>query len=279
MISLKFYGVRGSYPVVGDQFLRFGGETSCCVIREAHGDQLGPPIVFDLGSGAIALGRDLVAEGVQTVTAFLTHLHWDHIQGLPFFAPLDAAGAHVEVVVPAEYGDVEEVVIKSLSPPLFPVSPNQRPGQLTISPSRAIRHFEDPFCSVTALSIPHTNPTVGLRLDTERSSIAFVTDHQIPKDGRSIHENVAQLCDGVDLLIHDAQFVASDLVAKGSWGHATAEYALHVAASTGAKRLALYHHDPSRTDRELDVMMENLARLCPSVGLMAARAGMEILLP
>jgi ribonuclease BN (tRNA processing enzyme) len=249
------------------------------VIREVHGEDLGSPIIFDLGSGAVALGRELVAEGVDRVTAFLTHLHWDHLQGLPFFAPLDHEGTEVEVVVPSEYGDVREVLVKALSPPLFPVAPDLRPGRLTVSPSQTVHHFDDPRCSVTALSIPHTNPTVGLRLDTERSSIAFVTDHQIPEDRRSIDDNVAQLCQGVDLLIHDAQFIDADLVEKGSWGHATAEYALHVATTTGARRLALYHHDPGRTDLEVDAILSDLAQSESPVGLMAARVGMEILLP
>jgi len=213
-------------------------------------------------------------------TALVSHLHWDHVQGLPFFTPVDRPGARLEVYAPAQHeGSLAEVFDAFMRPPYFPVRARDLRGEI-----RFHEVAEDELAIGTAKvrvrPVPHNGPTVGYRVEWGGVAVAYVSDHQQPLDGSMrVDERVLELCDGVDLLIHDAQFTPADFAEKPHWGHCTVDYALHVAREAGARTLVLFHHDPSRTDAEVDRLLAEARERGSAVGLddvVAAAEGLTI---
>jgi phosphoribosyl 1,2-cyclic phosphodiesterase len=244
--------VRGSCPCSGADYVRYGGNTSCVSITVGNE----PPIVLDLGTGLRPLGRELEKRnGTDTpieMTALLTHLHWDHIIGLPFCTPLLKAGTTMDVYGPPQVGGtLHDVIDRVVVPPFFPVQVKELHGSIDFHEVE-----EDVFAigsaKICVRRVPHVGTTLGFRIEADGASVAYVSDHQTPTDRRAVAASVLELCDGADLLIHDAQYTDDEFATKATWGHSTVGYAVHVAAEAGAHRLALYHHDPDHTDDILD---------------------------
>ncbi|MHB8681647.1 MAG: MBL fold metallo-hydrolase [Acidimicrobiales bacterium] len=255
-MRVTFHGVRGSCPCSGPQYVRYGGNTSCVALEV--GDE--PPIVFDLGTGLRPLGHELEGrfglDSSISLTAFLTHLHWDHIIGLPFCRPILRFGGHMEVFGPVQREhQLGEVIDQVVVPPFFPVQVKELHGSIEF------REIGDDSVAVgsakvTCRRVPHVGATLGFRVEAEGLSVAFVSDHQQPDDRSKIAEAVLELCDGADLVIHDAQYTEEEFAAKATWGHSTVSYAVHVAAEAGAKELVLFHHDPVHTDDDMDHILD-----------------------
>ncbi len=261
-----FYGVRGSCPCSSDLYRRYGGNTSCVLVTVE--DE--PPLLLDLGTGVrelgTVLGRTLRATGVPLeANALLTHLHYDHILGLPFFSPLQDPGSRLDVYGPSqESGGLYDVLAAAVQPPFFPIQMGEFRGDLRFHELDAFteaQHFELGSIAVQARTVPHRGHTLGFRVEADGRSLVYLPDHQAPVDRRSIDEAVLELCEGADLLIHDAQFTDDEFVAMPDWGHSTVAYALHVAGTAGVRRLALFHHDPAHTDRQVDRMAARARRL------------------
>jgi phosphoribosyl 1,2-cyclic phosphodiesterase len=291
-VRVLFNGVRGSTPCAGDAYARYGGHSSC-VALETDG---AAPIVFDLGTGLrpygtrwSANGKDPEAGPAEHVdesfrgAVLLTHLHWDHVQGLPFFTPLHREGATVDIYGPRQAeGPLGEVFAEMMRPPFFPILPTQLAADVRFHDTG-----EDDFpvgvAKVRSRWVRHVGPTLGFRVDWHGVSVAYIPDHGpgcCPDDPDDYVPNeILELCDGVDLLIHDAQFTPVEYEPKRHWGHCTIDYAVHVARESGARRLALFHHDPGHGDDELDflarVAQDHAAHVnAPEV--IAAHEGMEL---
>lgn len=271
-VDVSFHGVRGSTPCSCPTVQRYGGNTSCVSV-EAEGHD---PIVFDLGTGLRPWGCSMAPADPVTVHALVTHMHWDHVQGLPFFTPLQSPETVLNVFGPGD-GDLSmaETFGRFMCPPFFPIRSVDLPAAVRFHDTHH-ETFELDGTEVMVRPVPHTGRTNGYRVTRNGVSVAYVPDHQEPI-GRPDHvdDAVLELCDGVDLLIHDAQLWQDELHAKATWGHCTPEYALEVAAQSGVRSLALFHHDPGHTDEDLDEMTERIGELGVSRGLESVICGTE----
>jgi len=253
VIRVSFHGVRGSTPCQSDDIRRYGGNTSCVSVDAADED----PLLLDMGTGLRYYGKQVPTDQLFRGSCLLTHLHWDHVQGLPFFTPLLREGSRLDVYGPAQDDgrSLDEVVSTTIRPPLFPVSVDELPGTVSFHDT-ADTDFSIGGYSVKARLIPHLGPTLGFRVEHNGHSVAYLSDHQQPFDGSySASPGALELVEGVDLLIHDAQYTQNEFKAKATWGHCTMDYAVWLASQAGVKKLALFHHDPSRRDDDLDVLL------------------------
>lgn len=254
--------MRGSTPCPCEANSRYGGNTACVALEVAGED----PIILDLGTGLRLFGETQPKDGSFRGTAFVTHIHWDHVQGLPFFVPALKAGAQLDIYGPHQEDELSlaDAFDEFMRPPFFPVRTSDLPGDIrfhdTTDAQLAIGNAK-----VTVRTVPHVGITNGYRIDWDGASVAYISDHQSPTfgedEGVSIADSVLELCEGVDVLIHDAQYWPGEWRNKSTWGHCTVDYAVHVARVAGARRLALFHHDPAHDDAEVDKVLAH-ARLC-----------------
>ena len=259
-------GVRGSTPAVGPEFVRVGGHTSCVAI--AHDDAEAPTLVLDGGTGLRRLSELLGGEPFRGTILF-GHLHWDHTQGLPFFAAGDRPDAEVQLLVPDQAGGpLEPLGLLStwMGPPFFPITPAELRGTWTFATITEGRHQVEGF-DVLAREIPHPGGrSFGYRVSDGHSSLAYLSDHGPlalgpgPDGWGPYHEAAMALVTGADLLLHDSQYTAAELPSRAGYGHSAAEYAVALAERGGVARLALYHHDPLRSDDEVDALVRRLSR-------------------
>jgi phosphoribosyl 1,2-cyclic phosphodiesterase len=265
-LRVTFHGVRGSTPCHGDTTARYGGNTSCTSVQVPGHD----PILFDLGTGLRYFGLEC-PDGPFRGTCLLSHLHWDHIQGLPFFTPLLRPGSVLDVYGPTqdEGRSVAGVMTDTIRPPLFPVGIEELPGEVRFH-DVGDADFELGEIAVRSRLIPHVGPTAGYRIEWQGSSVAYLSDHQQPSDGSfAVTDGAMALCDGADVLIHDAQYTPSEFARKRDWGHCMIEYAVWLAAEARVRTLVLYHHDPAHDDDLLDVLVAQ-------AGTCARRRGVEV---
>lgn len=270
-MRVHFCGVRGSTPATGAAFARYGGDTSCVALARDGAD---PALLLDAGTGLAGVTALLGGRPFRG-TVLLGHLHWDHTHGLPFFSAGDRDDAAVRVLLPASRDrTAEQTLAGALSPPHFPITPAQLRGRWTFADLREGHHEVEGF-AVEARQIPHKGGrTLGFRVDDGAHTVAYLSDHGPvalgggPDGLGPYHEAALALARDADLLIHDAQYTAAEFAPRRTFGHSAIDYALGLADTAGAARVALFHHDPSRTDTELDAIA---AALPP--GAVVARQG------
>lgn len=262
-MKVHVLGVRGSTPAPGRAFARYGGNTSCVAVSSDDGL---PTLVLDAGTGLRHLGT-LLGEAPFRGALLLGHLHWDHTHGLPFSRAVDHDGASVRLCLP-DQGDgsaAADVLRRAMSPPHFPIGPEGLRGSWTFEGLAPGTHHLGGF-DVLALDIPHKGGrTFGYRVSDGSSSVAYLSDHGPaalgpgPDGWGPYHETAMALAADVDLLVHDAQHTSSELPSRVSFGHSAADYPVHLADRAGAKAVLLFHHDPNRTDDEVDSIVVSFA--------------------
>ena len=274
-MRVLFCGVRGSTPAPGASYVRHGGHTSCVALSH---DEEPPSLVLDAGTGLQNLSRHLAGRPFRG-TILLGHLHWDHTHGLPFFAAGDRPDSEVTVAMPAQ-GDPEQVLERAISPPHFPITPGQLRGRWRFVALEAGAHRFEGF-DVVAADIPHKGGrTFGFRVSDGRATVAYLSDHSPVTAGEGgdglgeFHQAAMELARDVDLLVHDAQHTAAEFPARRHFGHSAAEYALGLAQRSRARTLVLFHHDPARTDDEIDALVA--AHAGGEVEVVAAAEGLVI---
>jgi phosphoribosyl 1,2-cyclic phosphodiesterase len=270
-MRIKFWGVRGSTPAPQPENMRYGGNTSCVEVRV--GDNL---YIFDCGTGFRILGRSLHREfsgRPLSAHVFVSHFHWDHIQGLPFFEPLyDNHENHFQFHCSSRTRSLKQVFEEQMAAPYFPVGLNEM---------RARQHFYE--LSATGLDLGdvrlqtmwlnHPQGCMGFRLETGDGVMVYATDNE-PGD-TTFDKNVRELATGADVLIYDAQYLPEEYESRRrGWGHSHWREAVNVAMESGAKELVLFHHDPDHDDSCIDKIVNEARNYYPRVR--AAAEGMEI---
>jgi len=262
-VKLAFWGTRGSLAKPGPSTLRYGGNTSCVEVVTARGTQL----VLDCGTGAHGLGQEMMRAGrAERGHLLISHTHWDHIQGLPFFVPLFVPGHRWDVYGPRGLGgSLEAALAGQMEYTYFPV---------TLGALRAdVRYhdlvegtFEIEDVRVQTRYLNHPALALGFRIEVDGATAVYVCDHEphvrdlAVRPGELMGEDLAhaEFLRGADLVIHDAQYTAGEYPAKAGWGHSTAEYAVRICRAVGVRQLALTHHDPLHDDDTLDRMVAEL---------------------
>jgi phosphoribosyl 1,2-cyclic phosphodiesterase len=277
-VRVHLCGVRGSTPAPGPAFTRVGGHTSCVAI--AHDADAAPSLLLDAGTG-IRRVTELTGGAPFTGSLLLGHLHWDHTQGLPFFRAGDHPDARVDVHLPAVPGeDAVTTLARVLSPPQFPITPHDLRGRWSFR-DLTEGELEVEGFEVLVRRIPHKGGrTFGFRVQDQHNSLAYLSDHHPfslgpgPDGYGPYHEAALELADGVDLLVHDAQYTADEFVDRHDYGHSSADYAVGLGVAAGARQVALFHHDPARTDDEVDRLVADL--VAAPVAVLAACEGAVI---
>lgn len=246
------------------------------------------PILFDMGTGMRYFGAMQPKDGSFRGHVLLSHLHWDHTQGLPFFAPILCPGSNLSIHGPAQEDGrtVGEVLFDTIKPPLFPIRLTEFPGKLTFhdvsdTDFTLMDGDEDGVGEVQVMArlIPHVGPTCGYRVTWQGRSVTYMSDHQMPYDGSmNASEAAFELAAGTDLLIHDSQYTNTEFADKSTWGHCTVDYAVWLAAEAGVKTLALFHHDPNRSDDAVDALFAKARDVGERKGLevIAAAEGVTV---
>lgn len=257
-MRVTFLGVRGSTPAPGEKFVRYGGHTSCVAI--AH-DGEAPSLLLDAGTGIRRTSSLMNGEPFRG-SILLTHLHWDHVHGLPFCDASDRTDSRVTLFVPDQLdGSVPlEVLSRGMSPPHFPVRADELRGDWSFESLTASTLEVEGF-RVLVEEIPHKGGlTYGFRVSDATGTVVYMPDHcptafsDGPDGLGEYHESAMSLCQDAEVLIHDAQLRREELAAEAHFGHAAVEYAVELARRANVKRVVPFHHKQSRTDDELDAM-------------------------
>lgn len=244
-MTIRFWGVRGSIAAPGEDTVKVGGNTSC-VELVAGGSRL----ILDAGTGLRRLGNELMKQGTVDVTLLLSHVHWDHIQGLPFFTPLYVPGTRLHVVSGSNGTPTRDILRRQMSAPTFPVDFNEVPASLSYLEVRERQRFVAGDTEVTVAKANHPDAVYAYRVEHRGRSVVYATDTE---HYSCVDPRLAALARNADVLIYDAQYLPTEYIGEAGmsrvgWGHSTWEAAVALARAANVGQLVLFHHDPTRSD-------------------------------
>lgn len=282
--EVTFWGTRGSIPTPGPETARYGGNTACISLRRSDGRL----VILDAGSGLRPLGHELMKQrsGVLVADILLSHTHWDHIQGLPFFKPLSSRETSVCIYGAEQEGvPLKEILGRQMDPMVFPVPLNALAASLTVVEIEEGEFEIDEF-KVCAFRLRHPGTTLGYRLAPSSGGreIAYVTDNELGPGGSyevtsDWRARIVEFVAGADTLIHDAMYLDQIIQARAGWGHSTPRQAVDLAREGRCRRLILFHHEPEHDDAALDRLVSETkdyaARVAPGLEVEAAAEGMR----
>jgi phosphoribosyl 1,2-cyclic phosphodiesterase len=281
--SVRFWGTRGSIPSPGPHTVRYGGNTPCVEVRTPDGHL----IVLDAGTGIRDLGRSLLSRSNGTPLVgdvFISHPHWDHVQGLPFFSPAFRVGHRFTIWVPGEpLTDVERVIRDQMSPAVFPISFEE------LSATIEFRRLDNGGqrggdYDVQTIPVSHPGGALGYRFASRGAAtpaLVYISDNELGaldggEDGHAYRELTA-FARGARILVHDATYTEAEYASHRGWGHSTDSEAVQFALAAGVETLVLFHHAPARTDEEIDRMVERCVRLAGDrLRVIAAAEALEL---
>ncbi len=256
---IKSWGSRGSIPVSGPEYTKYGGDTTCLEIRTKSGHV----VIVDAGTGIRRLGNKLVEKERFTYHFIFTHAHWDHIMGFPHFKPIHYPEAELRMHIPPHHCDlVEDMLARVMGPPNFPIRYSEIEAGIHYQKNKP-EPFEIGSLVITPIPLSHPNGGSGYKFVEDGKAFVFLTDNElghIHEGGRSSEEYQA-FCTGADLLFHDAEYTLKEYKRYIKWGHSAFAHVIKLAAGAGVARLGLFHHNEERTDQELDAIVADCNRL------------------
>ncbi|MDR0501987.1 MAG: MBL fold metallo-hydrolase [Treponema sp.] len=289
MLSVRFWGVRGSIPCPGPDTVYYGGNTSCLEIRAD--DRL---FIIDLGTGVRALGEwllknDRKKHGKIDADIFLTHTHWDHLMGFPMFPPVYVDGTVLRITGPVieENNNLKKIFENQLSFCYWPVSLDGLSAKIKFKQINETTLDLGGGLTVASKYLNHPIPCLGYRFNYQGKSIATIYDHEPYRDpenkklkkgelsAEEKNEKITQFVKDADIIVHDAQYSAAEYMSRLGWGHTSYEHAIDIAVKANVKKLVFFHHDPEHSDKQLDQLEKQYAGKTP-VKLAIAREGLKL---
>lgn len=257
-MKIKFWGARGSIPVSGKQYLKYGGSTACVEVRSQN-DEL---IIIDAGSGIRPLGKELLKKSHHAFNMLFTHSHWDHVLGFPFFAPIYNKNTRIKIMGCSFSSDsVREIIAKTMQPPGFPVKFEEISARFEFD-SMCSAGGEIAGMKVLPIELSHPNNGLGYKFTEAGKTFVFLTDNELGfvHPGGQTPEVYAAFSRGADLLVHDADYTPEEYPRRKTWGHSTWEQALDLALKSGVRALGLFHHNQDRADSQVDAIVAQCSR-------------------
>lgn len=265
LLSVKFWGVRGSLAAPGPYACRYGGNTSCVEVRLPGGELL----IFDAGSGIRELGQCLLARGEKVKAhIFVTHYHWDHIQGFPFFLPAYQEGSDLVILGPKNpQRELEQIMATLMESVFFPVNFHELGAKIRCQELTGGEGYALNGTVIHTAYVNHPGSALGYSFSCDNVKIVYISDNElVPRQWKGEkgkpfpyevdrREEVAHFVRGADLLIHDTQYTTKDYEERVGWGHSSWEETLRLAMENQVKTLAFYHFDPNYSDHLVDQMM------------------------
>jgi phosphoribosyl 1,2-cyclic phosphodiesterase len=277
-MQLTFYGVRGSCPAPGQEYVKYGGNTACVHLNLNDGTD----IILDAGTGIRPLGQKLVQQ-TNDIHLLLTHNHWDHIQGFPFFAPIYQPDRNIFITPGQTTLSEDQHILKQMTGSYFPVDYRTLRSNIQIVPQpEHVQSWKINSATITRLQLNHPGSGSSFMIEADGAKVAYITDNELypPYKKETDFQDWVGFAAKADIIIHDAQYMLSDMPAKSGWGHSVAEEAVKLAMACRAKRMALYSHDVSRTDEQIIEIEEHCKELIQiaedDIELFAAAEGMCI---
>lgn len=284
---VKFWGTRGSIPVPGENTLVFGGNTPCIQIKTS-GDQI---IILDAGTGIRELGKELIAGSNRNINLLISHSHWDHIHGIPFFLPLFRKDFHVNIFSCGENGvDSESIVDAQMQPSFFPVNKEVFNADVTYNSLSSGKAYNIAGVTVETHRVNHSKGTLSFKITENNRSIIYMTDNEIRfelKDSeidienlRNLNRELIEFCSGCDYLIHDSMYNLESFSEKIGWGHSNNVSLAYFSILAEVKNLVLFHYDPDYSDAVVKEMLNGTKKILQgcnkNINCIASSEGLEI---
>jgi len=277
-MKIKFWGARGSIPVSGRQYIKYGGSTTCVEVRSKKNEL----IIVDAGSGIRLLGKELLKNKHLNFNMLFTHSHWDHVLGFPFFAPIYNKKTHIRIMGCSFSSDpVREIIAKTMQPPGFPVKFEEISARFEFA-SLCAGGCDIAGLQVLPIELSHPNNGLGYKFSEGGRTFTFLTDNELGfvHPGGKKPEEYAEFARGSDLLVHDADYLPEEYPRRRTWGHSTWEQALELALGAGVRSLGLFHHNQDRFDAAVDRVVAECTRRARKAGsklkCFAVREGQEV---
>ena len=262
---IRCWGSRGSVPVSGKEYVKYGGDTTCIEIRSKDGEI----IIVDSGTGIRLLGNQLLEEKQNKFHIIFTHTHWDHIMGFPFFKPFYSPRSRFKMYRVPDSRFVKTMLSNMMNPPFFPVEYKNSPANIKyINNTDSNEHFKIGSIDITAIPLSHPNTGRGYKFTEDGKSFVFITDNELKfkHPGGLIFDDYCNFCKGADLLIHDGEYTPDEYSSLITWGHSSYIDALELALKADVKCLGIFHLNQNRTDDQVDKIVKDCKRIITKKG-------------